>query len=241
MKRDRHRLTCFFTKRASRQRRAWFRKTVAWALLWPLTVAGACRTRPATPDVSTWREQELSPDERAYLEWLTGVNHEQRDWFVHREDDFRNAYLQRHEFTPPLPRFEYSTERALRVKDGWLVGFNKGEWGGALYWFSDDGRKNYYISDHQIVELFSLKGGIYATEGLAHLHTSRGSIITINYEPSTQRWGAAPFAELPFAPCAATIAPDGTMLITTSDAVVAIGSDRKVRILIPQTRGAYCH
>ena len=43
---------------------------------------------------------------------------------------------------------------SARVDDGWLVGFNKGEFGAALYWFSADGKQNYKISDHQVWEFF---------------------------------------------------------------------------------------
>jgi hypothetical protein len=34
----------------------------------------------------------------------------------------------------------------IRVDKGYLVGFNRGEWGGSLYWFSKDGKQYYKIS-----------------------------------------------------------------------------------------------
>jgi hypothetical protein len=55
------------------------------------------------------------------------------------------------------------------VDDGWLVGFNQGEFGAALYWFSRDGKHSYKISDHQVVDFFSLQDDVYAFEGLARL------------------------------------------------------------------------
>jgi len=38
------------------------------------------------------------------------------------------------------------------VDDGYLTCFNRGEYGGELYWFSKDGKKRYKISGHQIVQ-----------------------------------------------------------------------------------------
>ncbi len=38
----------------------------------------------------------------------------------------------------------------LKVSDGWLVGYNYGEWGGGLAWFSKDGKKHYKIKNRLI-------------------------------------------------------------------------------------------
>ena len=61
-----------------------------------------------------------------------------------------------------------------RVDDGWLIGFNHGEFGAALYWFSLDGNRNYKISDHQVVDFISTPDGFLAVEGLAHLGNLAG-------------------------------------------------------------------
>ena len=120
------------------------------------------------------------------------------------------------------------------VDDGWLVGFNKGEWGGALYWFSHDGTNGYKISDDQIVAFFSLPDGVYAIIGLAHLVMSEGSIIRITRQKFDTHWQATTFVKLPFAPYAVALRRDGTMLITLSNSLVSVGSDRKIQTLLAE-------
>ena len=61
-----------------------------------------------------------------------------------------------------------AASRFWPVDDGWLVGFNHGEFGAALYWFSRDGKRHYEISRHHVVTFFALADGIHAIEGLAH-------------------------------------------------------------------------
>jgi hypothetical protein len=39
------------------------------------------------------------------------------------------------------------TRKVLKVADGYLVGYNRGEFGGSLFWFSADGKK-YYITSN---------------------------------------------------------------------------------------------
>ena len=67
-----------------------------------------------------------------------------------------------------------------KVWDGWLIGFNKGEWGGSLYWFSDDGLSNYKISKARfnLVDFISISNRILALEGLDH-GLSRGSVFEL--------------------------------------------------------------
>ena len=86
----------------------------------------------------------------------------------------------------------------VEVKDGYLIGFNRGEWGGDLYWFSKNGKEKYKISGHQIVQFIKRDNKIYAIEGLAHLSMSRGSIIEI--EKKEGKWITKEFLKLPTAP-----------------------------------------
>jgi hypothetical protein len=56
---------------------------------------------------------------------------------------------------------------AVRVLDGWLVGYNAGEFGGAVFWYSADGKQNRRLSDLRIHQFVETKGGVYATTGSA--------------------------------------------------------------------------
>ena len=130
-------------------------------------------------DVTKWQEVTLPPeaDQGARMAWFYAANYSDHEWRVFTENGQISAQLtkeapeqrtERPRFTPKAGQFHGASAFA-RVDDGWLVGFNEGEYGAALYWFSRDGKRSYKISDHQVVDFFSLPDDIYAIEGLAHL------------------------------------------------------------------------
>jgi len=109
------------------------------------------------------------------------------------------------------------------------VAFNRGEWGGALYWFSTDGKTNYKISDHQVVDFFLVGSRLQAIEGLAHMVLSRGSVIAIDRVAG--RWQATTAQALPAAPYAVVTTEEGAAYIVLSNAVVALRSGRLETII----------
>ncbi len=195
-------------------------------------------------DVTQWKEIAIPPvaDSCEREVWYHAANDSNYEWRVFAQGDQVHAELtkrqdstgkSRPKFIPNIPSFEARDAVAFtEVADGWLVGYNAGEWGGALYWFSNNGETNYKISDDQIIEFFMLSGEIHGLEGLDHDGFSDGSIIRITQPRSGAPWIATTLAELPYAPYAISIRKDNTMLITVTSALVAIGSDRKVRTLL---------
>ena len=173
--------------------------------------------------------------------WSFAANYSHLNWRVFTQagevrarlggenPDIRPAQLN---FTPEAGKFR-RTSAAAAVDDGWLVGFNEGEFGGALYWFSRDGKRSYPISNDQIVDFFPLAGALYAIEGLAHLGGSRGSILRLTRPREGAPWRAQSVVALPYAPYAVSVRRDGTAMITLSDSLVAVGPDLKVETLIP--------
>jgi hypothetical protein len=172
--------------------------------------------------------------------WFSAANDSKYEWRVSLVDGQPRACLATEPSQTPRnePGFKPQAERFHRasafasVDDGWLVGFNDGEFGAALYWFSSDGKQNYKISDHQIVDFFSLPTGVHAIEGLAHLGLSQGSVIRIARPKAGERWQAGTFAQLPFAPYAISVRRDSFMLITLSDSLVSVDPDRAIQPLL---------
>ncbi|MBS7566159.1 hypothetical protein KHS38_17250 [Mucilaginibacter sp. Bleaf8] len=119
------------------------------------------------------------------------------------------------------------------VSDGYLVGFNKGEWGGHLYWFSKDGSQHYEISDHQVVQFLQKGNEVYAIEGLSHMSTSEGSVIRLTQNKG--KWVAQAYAKLPYAPVAAVLDRTQNFLIITSSSLVQVNQQAKVRTLVVNT------
>ena len=174
------------------------------------------------------------------MAWFYAANYSNHTWRVYADSKQIYARLapgkpphgERPKFTPKTGRFQGGASFAA-VDDGWLVAFNEGEFGAALYWFSRDGKRNYKISDHHIVDFFSLADGLHAIAGLAHLSMSEGTIIRIARPQPKARWHASTVTKLPFAPYAISVRRDGTMLVTLSHSLVSIGDDRKIATLLP--------
>jgi hypothetical protein len=175
------------------------------------------------------------------MTWFYAANYSSHEWRVFTEGDQicaqltssqRQPHAERPKFTPKAGRFRRASAFAS-VEDGWLVGFNEGEFGAAVYWFSRDGSRNYKVSDHQVVDFFSLPDGIHAIEGLAHLSLSGGSIIRVARPEPKAHWQAETVTKLPFAPYAISVLRDGTMLITLSDSLVLVDATHKITTLLP--------
>ncbi|HEX4129014.1 MAG TPA: hypothetical protein VHZ24_03150 [Pirellulales bacterium] len=194
-------------------------------------------------DLARWQEVPIPPDtdQGARTVWLYAAGYSKHEWRVFADHDHVGAQLvteqpTKHDdhpkFDPKAEEFESASAFAA-ADDGWLVGFNHGEFGAALYWFDGDGERNYKVSDHQVVDFFRLSDGWYAIEGLAHGTTSEGSAIRIARPKGGERWQATEVTKLPYAPYAVSLRKDGTMLVTLSDAIVSVGEDRKVQTLLP--------
>jgi len=157
-------------------------------------------------------------------------NHSKNDWVVYldedeiRVDDVRNYKRNPRAKLPFIIKQSNSNIinisaplagliDAVEVEDGYLVGFNRGEWGGELYWFSKNGKKKYEISGHQIVQFIERDNKIYAIEGLAHLGLTGGSIIEIKKQ--NRRWGAKEFLKLPTTPQAIKLDSKGNFIVVT--------------------------
>lgn len=117
---------------------------------------------------------------------------------------------------------------AVQVKNGYLVSFNKGEFGGGMYWYSKNGKKKYEIfssifSIPPPVQFIKRDNKIYAIVGIAHLSMSYGYIIKI--EKVKEKWEPEEYIKLPDAPHAVQLDSKDNMLVFTSSGLYSI--DRK--------------
>jgi hypothetical protein len=212
------------------------------ARLFCLAYLAACicgNAEAVSYDPTKWKE--VVPPAEAnggdYAVWWYSANYSRYEWrvsnrdgvpFVTIKDDSIGLETNSPNFVARVGRFVGG--RPFAVNDGWLIGYNQGEFGAALYWFSRDGKDNYKISDHQVVCFFQLSNEVYAIEGLAHMLHSRGSIIHIAKDHD--RWQATEAVKLPAAPEAIAIRRDGTMLITLSDSLVSVNSKFEIQTLL---------
>lgn len=82
-----------------------------------------------------------------------------------------------------------------KVDNGYLVGFNKGEFGGSLYWFSEKGDTSYQISRVNVDYIFEYKKKVYMANGLFHMGTDLGRINEMRFADG--KWKVEETLELP--------------------------------------------
>jgi hypothetical protein len=212
-----------------------------------LLVVGAQGARSAdsgySHDVTTWEEIPVPPadDNPARVVWDYASDYSKLHWRVYLEHGQARGELGRDTVDVPQsdrPRFEPKADnfvganRFAAVDDGWLVGFNHGEFGAALYWFSRDGDRHYRISNDHVVTFFKRPDGIYAIEGMAHMGASCGSVIRVARKTKSSKWQAGRFVRLPFAPDTIAQKRDGNMIIALSDSLVSVTPDAQITTLI---------
>jgi len=120
----------------------------------------------------------------------------------------------------------------LKIENGWLVGFDKGEWGGNLFWFNEKGSQYEKITSGNIKNIFEINGKIYVTEGLAHLSMSDGQIFQIERE--NNKWIIEKKVDLQTAPYATTLTKDNEFLIVTSKSLLKVNKNFEIETLIEE-------
>ena len=163
---------------------------------------------------------------------LSKYNFDKNDWVVYLDqNEVRVNHSYKYQSTIKLPFAIKQSESdiiniskplaglidAFEVDDGYLVGFNRGEWGGELYWFSKDGKKKYEISKQQITKFIERDDKIYAIEGISHLGMSKGSIIEV--KKKKRKWTTTEYLKLPTAPEVAQLDGKNNLVVVTSSGI----------------------
>lgn len=217
---------------------------VPWLGLVLLLTWLAANSRDYDPDVTKWIEVQRPIESGEHEIWFYAANRSHMIWMLARRGDDVCAHLfgwreiLKRVLAPPpfVPRAgQFSGGRAFHVNDGWLVGFNEGEFGAALYWFSNDGGKKYKISDDQIVDFMATPTGIIAIQGLAHMGMSDGSVVELAKNPDTGRWVSSERRSLPQAPESFVRSKDGRLFLALSDSLAFLTPDNQLEVLVKST------
>jgi len=129
-------------------------------------------------------------------------------------------------FSPRVGDYQFTDlDTYLRTDDGWLISFRRGEWGGALYWFSPDGGTNRYIGELQVNQFLRLHDHILAVEGLSHMGESNGSLIELSRSTDSKEWNYKTVKRLPQTPYVFVPLDDGGLLIVLLSSVVSLAPD----------------
>lgn len=145
-------------------------------------------------------------------------------------EEFYHWQLESARETPQysVGKFKSFPRQTIDVPDGALVGYNRGEWGGAVWWFSRNHKKRREISRDQVLSFLEKDGEIYALKGLAHLGYSHGALIKFR-SGGNGSWYAEAVAILPGEPGPYTwVGPKEILLIAGGKLVrLHLDGDRK--------------
>jgi len=104
---------------------------------------------------------------------------------------------------------------ALKVADGWLVGSDRGEWGGELIHIPERGAGN-VLYEENIEDIYLLGSQLVATSGMAHVMINDGFLLRID-KNDTGRYMATPWKRLPASPATSWLIEGGKLLVNTYD------------------------
>ena len=108
----------------------------------------------------------------------------------------------------------------LRTADGWLVGFDAGEFGGGLWWFNNEGDKNQKLLSENVHAIYHTRDGVFVLVGLAHLSLNSGKIY--QFTETAEEVGVTHVADFGGSPEASTVDSDGRFVVATPRSVVAV-------------------
>lgn len=116
----------------------------------------------------------------------------------------------------------------LRVSGGWLLGGDRGEWGGELV-FKGDKQQSGKIFEENVEGLFRLGGRTIAVTGLAHLGLNDGMIYELNFVEG--KWSASPWRALPGAPRRSGKLKNGEVMVATyGGGIIILSEDGGLRM-----------
>jgi hypothetical protein len=117
----------------------------------------------------------------------------------------------------------------LRTSDGWLIGFDAGEFGGGLWWFSLDGRDTKKLLSENVHAIHQTPEGIFVLAGLAHLGEDNGEIDQVIDTPD--KISVRFVANLGGSPEASTVQQDGQIVVATMRSVLLVDHTSKIHEL----------
>jgi len=186
----------------------------------------------AEPGFAAWRPVDpvsLSSDEGLSL------NRSACEWTVTLEGGLVTAsqFAKVQPKTPPsfrLPLQWGAPHRIERRPAGILVGFDRGEWGGALLWYSSAGALQGTLLHENVVEILPGVASSVAFVGLAHLGEDSGRAVEILEDATRFRVGRS--VDLKSAPRAVVREQAGTILVVTHRGLVRLAPDFTAKTLL---------
>jgi hypothetical protein len=114
----------------------------------------------------------------------------------------------------------------IKVPNGFLLGSDRGEWGGELV-FTDGASAAVRVIEDNVRGIHQMPFGIVATTGLAHLMLNHGMIYLVEV-PASGKPKATKWKSLPGAPRQSGIMADGRLFISCNGGDIVVSADGRI-------------
>jgi hypothetical protein len=167
---------------------------------------------------------------------LLCANSSNDEWQVGIESGKLRVSRWPHHKDPALPR-HFALKNVMRGRavvakagDGWLVGYDAGEFGGGLWWVGEDGRKSTRLLGDDVHAIVPRAQELLVFTGLAHMTMDEGNVYS--YRPAVRATGSlARLVDLGSSPADALAGSNGTVFVAAHTRVVALDSSNQLRVL----------
>jgi hypothetical protein len=126
-------------------------------------------------------------------------------------------------------------ESNFKLQNGWLLGFDAGEFGGGL-WFADVDGKTQELSSQNVHGFVATQQGVLVFVGLAHMGLDSGKVLIVPYK-ITSKTDLRTLGELDGAPEAVSRLSDDTALVITTQGISQIASSGVSKTLLRRRFG----
>jgi hypothetical protein len=134
-----------------------------------------------------------------------------------------------------LQRGMVGVRSSLRVNNGWLLGFDGGEFGGGLWLAASDG-KTQQLSEENVHGFIETSRGVLIFVGLDHMGTDSGKVLIVPYAV-TSKTDLRTLVDLDGAPGAFTKLSADTALVVTTHGISQITSTGASEKLLSRSFG----
>jgi HEAT repeat protein len=116
---------------------------------------------------------------------------------------------------------------SIRVDNGYVVGRNRGEFGGELMFIGKHGKQTLLLQENT-VDIHRMASGIVAVTGLNHMFNNRGGLYRISKDDTG--WKAAKWKVLPGAPRYSRLLKDGDLFVACGGGNIRMSSVGDIRM-----------
>ena len=119
--------------------------------------------------------------------------------------------------------------------DGYLVGYNSGEFGGGLYWYDEHGELRQQILDENVHEIVARGEDWIVFTGLAHMFTDDGRATVVEFDAGS--FQVARSLDVLGAPRAILVESEESILVATSRRIVRVVEAKTVEWVYTSAEG----